>query len=91
MAHSYKRNGIICNYLGVASHTYFASPAISTRRREAVMPTYFDFPTCFVCRSIELEIVNNDDFGPMTLCGECGYSWIAKYEDISPIIVKNIA
>jgi hypothetical protein len=55
------------------------------------MPTYFDFPTCFVCRSIELEIVSNDDFGPMTLCGECGYSWIATFEDISPTIVKNIA
>ena len=55
------------------------------------MSTYFDFPTCFVCRSIELEIVSNDDFGPMTLCGECGYSWVATFKDISPNIIKNIA
>jgi hypothetical protein len=55
------------------------------------MSKLIDFPTCFVCRSIELEIVSNDDFGPMTLCGECGYSWIATFEDISPTIVKTIA
>jgi hypothetical protein len=77
--------------LQVAADNLSASPAISTPRREAAMPAYFDFPTCFVCRSIELEIVSNDDFGPMTLCGECGYSWIATFEDLSPNIVKNIA
>jgi hypothetical protein len=75
----------------VANDNKNASPAISTTRREAVMSTFFDFPTCFVCRSIELEIVSNDDYGPMTLCGECGYSWIATFEDISPNIIKNIA
>ena len=45
------------------------------------MSQFIDFPTCYVCRSIELEIVTNDEFGPVTLCGECGYSWIAKFED----------
>jgi len=45
------------------------------------MSELLDFPTCYVCRSIELEIVINEDFGPMTTCSECGYSWIAKYED----------
>lgn len=55
------------------------------------MSKYLKFPTCFFCRSIELEIVSNDDLGPMTLCGECGYSWIATFEDISPNIIKTIA
>lgn len=55
------------------------------------MSTFSEFPTCFVCRSIELEIVSNDDFGPMTLCGECGYSWLATFKDISPTITETIA
>jgi hypothetical protein len=44
---------------------------------------HYDFPTCFVCRSVDLEIINNEDFGPMTSCAECGYSWIAKFEDLA--------
>ncbi len=55
------------------------------------MTNLIDFPTCFVCRSIELEIVNNDEYGPMTLCGECGYTWISTYEDIDSSITKTIA
>ena len=55
------------------------------------MSKYLEFPNCFVCRSIELEIVSNDDFGPMTLCGECGYSWVATFEDITNTIFKTIA
>jgi len=27
----------------------------------------------------------------MTLCGECGYSWIAKFEDFEQPILRNIA
>jgi hypothetical protein len=41
-------------------------------RREVAMSELLDFPTCYVCRSIELEIVINEDFGPMTTCTECG-------------------
>jgi hypothetical protein len=50
------------------------------------MPIYEDFPTCYACRSIDLEIVHNDDFGPMTACTQCGYSWIATFKDITPDI-----
>lgn len=50
-----------------------------------------DFPTCYVCRSIELELVRNEEFGPMTLCAECGYSWIATYEDISSSAIETKA
>jgi hypothetical protein len=55
------------------------------------MSNLIDFPTCYVCRSIELEIVTNDEFGPMTLCGECGYSWISKFEDFEAPILRNVA
>ena len=49
-----------------------------------------DFPTCYVCRSIELEILNNEDFGPMTLCNECGYSWIATFEELAtPLLITK--
>jgi uncharacterized Zn finger protein len=48
------------------------------------MPAYQDFPTCDLCRSIDLEIVHNDDFGPMTACSECGYMWVAKYDELTP-------
>jgi uncharacterized Zn finger protein len=50
-----------------------------------------DFPTCYVCRSVDLEIINNDDFGPMTSCTECGYSWIAKFEDLKAPFTITIA
>ena len=60
-------------------------------RREVVMSSLIDFPTCYVCRSIELEIVTNDEFGPMTLCGECGYSWIAKFKDFEQPILRSVA
>ena len=47
------------------------------------MPTYQEFPTCDLCRSIELEIVHNDDFGALAACSECGYTWIAKYDELT--------
>lgn len=50
------------------------------------MHNYEDFPTCNLCRSIDLEVVHNDDFGPMITCGQCGYNWIASFEDITPEI-----
>jgi uncharacterized Zn finger protein len=50
-----------------------------------------DFPTCYVCRSVELELIRNEEFGPMTLCAECGYSWIATYEDISASAIETKA
>ena len=50
------------------------------------MPTYQEFPTCDLCRSIDLEIVHNDDFGPMTACSECGYTWVATYDELTPEI-----
>jgi hypothetical protein len=54
------------------------------------MSEFLDFPTCYVCRSVELEIVINDDFGPMTTCGECGYSWISKYEELeTPLLITK--
>ncbi len=53
-------------------------------QKGSVMPTYQDFPTCVLCRSIDLEIVHNDDFGPMTACSECGYTWVAKYDELTP-------
>ena len=54
------------------------------------MSELLDFPTCYVCRSIELEIIMNEDFGPMTACTECGYSWIAKYEELeAPLLVTK--
>ena len=54
------------------------------------MSELLDFPTCYVCRSVELEIVINDDFGPMTTCGECGYSWISKYEELeTPLLINK--
>ena len=46
------------------------------------MPKYQEFPTCDFCRSIDLEIVHNDDYGPITACAECGYTWIAKYDEL---------
>jgi hypothetical protein len=52
----------------------------------SAMPIYEDFPTCFACRSIDLEIVHNDDFGPMTACTQCGYSWVATFKDFTPEI-----
>jgi len=55
-------------------------------QKGSVMPTYQDFPTCDLCRSIDLEIVHNDDFGPMTACSECGYTWVAKYAELTPEI-----
>ena len=52
--------------------------------------TLLEFPTCYVCRSIDLEIIVNEDFGPMTTCGECGYSWIAKFEELdTPLLVTK--
>jgi uncharacterized Zn finger protein len=49
-----------------------------------------DFPTCYVCRSIDLEIVINEDFGPMTTCTECGYSWISTYEELEvPLLITK--
>jgi hypothetical protein len=54
------------------------------------MSELLDFPTCYVCRSIELEIVINEDFGPMTTCSECGYSWISKYEELeTPLLINK--
>jgi len=54
------------------------------------MSELLDFPTCYVCRSVELEIVINEDFGPMTTCGECGYSWISKYEELeTPLLITK--
>jgi hypothetical protein len=50
-----------------------------------------DFPTCYVCRSVDLEIIINDDFGPMTLCSACGFSWISKFEDFEYPILRNVA
>ena len=50
-----------------------------------------DFPTCYVCRSVELELIRNEEFGPMTLCAECGYSWIATYEDLGSSTTETIA
>lgn len=55
------------------------------------MVNLLDFPTCYVCRSIELEIITNEEFGPMTLCGECGYSWIATFEDFEAPLFRIIA
>jgi hypothetical protein len=55
------------------------------------MSTFLKNPICSVCQSQELEIVSNVDFGPMTLCGECGYSRISTFEDISPVIIQTIA
>jgi uncharacterized Zn finger protein len=55
------------------------------------MANLFDFPTCYVCRSIEIEIITNEEFGPMTQCGECGYSWIARFEDFESPILRSIA
>jgi len=55
------------------------------------MPQMLDFPTCYVCRSVDLEIISNEEFGPMTMCCECGYSWIASYEELSSDIRVNIA
>jgi uncharacterized Zn finger protein len=55
------------------------------------MSSILDFPNCFVCRSIELEIVRNEDFGPMVMCSECGYSWIATYADIAQPVFNTIA
>jgi len=56
------------------------------------MSNYLEYPTCFACRSIDLEIVTHADFGPMFMCDECGYSWVASFEsidpDISQIVVK---
>ena len=49
-------------------------------------PLFEEFPTCYLCRSIDLEIVHNDDFGPMTMCSQCGYSWVAQYKDLTPQI-----
>jgi hypothetical protein len=49
----------------------------------SVMPRYQEFPTCDFCRSIELEVIHNDDFGPMTACSECGFTWMAKYEELN--------
>lgn len=47
------------------------------------MSKYEFFPTCYACRSIDLEIVHNDDFGPMTACTQCGYSWVSTFEDFT--------
>ena len=55
------------------------------------MSFLIDFPSCYVCRSIELEIILNDEFGPMTMCGECGYSWIATFADVSTDIPQYLA
>jgi len=61
-------------------------------RREVVMSNYLDAPTCFACRSIDLEIITHEAFGPMFMCDECGYSWVASFEsidsEISQIVVK---
>ena len=54
------------------------------------MSALHDFPTCYVCRSIDLEIIINEDFGPMTTCTECGYSWIATYEELeAPLLITK--
>lgn len=55
------------------------------------MSLLLDFPTCYVCRSVELEIVSTENLGLMSLCQECGYSWIATVDDIAPTIIKTIA
>ncbi|MEI8067148.1 MAG: hypothetical protein WCH42_07460 [Actinomycetes bacterium] len=54
------------------------------------MSKFIDYPTCFACRSIELEIVSNDEFGPMTMCGECGHSWISSFDEINSTIFETI-
>ena len=72
--------------------TITASPfEFQIKRREVLMPQMLDFPTCYVCRSVDLEIISNEEFGPMTMCCECGYSWIATYEDLSSDIRINVA
>jgi uncharacterized Zn finger protein len=48
-------------------------------------------PTCYVCRSEELEIVTNDEFGPLTMCTTCGYAWLATYEDFESPLLLSIA
>ena len=54
------------------------------------MSNFIDFPTGFVCRSVELEIVTNEEYGPMTMCGECGYSWLSSFDEINSAISETI-
>jgi uncharacterized Zn finger protein len=60
-------------------------------RKGIAMSALHEFPTCHVCRSVNLEIVSNDEYGPITQCGECGYSWITKFEDITSTIIITIS
>ena len=62
-------------------------PLFTNLQKGSVMPIYQDFPTCDLCRSIDLEIVHNDDLGPMTSCSECGFTWIAKYEELTTEVI----
>ena len=57
------------------------------------MPKQIDIPTCFVCRSSELEIVLNKELGPMTHCGECGFAWLSPLadEEIESTYIQTIA
>ncbi len=54
------------------------------------MSTHLDAPTCFACRSSDLEIITHEDFGPMFMCDECGYSWAASDEAIDPEISQTV-
>jgi len=59
-------------------------------RREVVMSNYLDAPTCFACRSIDLEIITHEAFGPMFMCDECGYSWAADEAAIDAEISQTV-
>ncbi len=48
-------------------------------------------PTCSVCRSEELEIATNEEFGPITMCNACGNAWLATYEDFDSSLLLSIA
>ncbi len=58
-------------------------PTQAQTKKGSVMSKYEFFSTCYACRSIDLEIVHNDDFGPMTACTQCGYSWVSTFEDFT--------
>jgi hypothetical protein len=55
------------------------------------MSKLITLPTCFVCRSEELEIVTNEEFGPITMCNTCGNAWLATYEDFDSSLLLSIA
>ena len=67
-------------------------PQTSNDRGEVVMSHYLEYPTCFACRSIDLEMIDHESFGPMLMCDECGYSWTADeraiVSEISQTVVK---